>query len=79
MLRYLAVFVMVAPMVAIVVGGAEGAIMAVAVVTGVGRVAVAEDAVAGAVVAAVVAVVVVVVAAEEVVADDAEYRLVLVA
>ena len=64
-------------MVAIVVGGAEDAIMAVAVavVTGVGRVAVAEDAVAGAVVVVVAAVV----AAEEVVADDAEYRLVLVA
>ena len=67
-------------MVAIVVGGAEDAIVAVAVavVTGVGRVAVAEDAVAGAVVV-VVAAVVAVVAAEEVVADDAEYRLVLVA
>ena len=64
-------------MVAIVVGGAEDAIVAVAVavVTGVGRVAVAEDAVAGAVVVVVAAVV----AAEEVVADDAEYRLVLVA
>ena len=74
MLRYLAVFVMVAPMVAIVVGGAEDAIVAVAVATGVGRVAVAEDAVAGAVVVVVAAVV----AAQEVVADDAEYRLVLV-
>ena len=64
-------------MVAIVVGGAEDAIVAVAVavVTGVGRVAVAEDAVAGAVVVVVAAVV----AAEEVVADDAEYRLELVA